>query len=390
MNTTIPRRTQVRHRWIGPVIALLTAIVAVLNPAPGQAAAAGPGAVACRLAPRLHPGDAVTLVKGQPNRIREAPGLAAGRTAFSISAGEVWYVLAGPVCQDGMNWFQVGQGDAVGWTSEGTPAEGYYLGRVTRPVTGTTAGVCAANYPTRLAVGMEVSVGDGVRQHIRLQPRKSAPAVAWLPPGQAVTIVGGPTCADGWIWWKIANSAGRVLGWTSEGDEKGYWLFAVANTTAPNLAGTYEPSADSTLSVTFSGDGEAATVSFSDLGADTYPQQNTYRTSAHRVLRFPLTGASRGAIANVNIRSTIACEAGGRATAYGTVGGQRFRITCDAAHPVNTELIKTVRVRLPANTPLVIDLNLETAPGAKGGWGTSPSTWWISTCDRFEWYNATD
>ena len=164
-------------------------------------------AVACRLAPRLHAGDAVTLVKGQPNRIRQAPGLAAARTAFRISAGEVWYVLAGPVCQDGMNWFQVGQGDAVGWTSEGTPAEGYYLGRATSPVTGETAGVCKANYATRLAVGMEVSVGDGVRQRIRPQPRKSAAEIAWLPPGQAVKIVGGPTCADGWIWWKIANSA---------------------------------------------------------------------------------------------------------------------------------------------------------------------------------------
>ena len=155
-----------------------------------------------------------------------------------------------------MNWYQVGQGDAVGWTSEGTPAEGYYLARTANPVTGATASVCAANYPTRLAVGMEVSVGDGVRQRIRPQPRQSAAMIAWLPPGQAVTIVGGPTCADGWIWWQIANSMGRTLGWTSEGDEDGYWLFAGAKVAAPKLAGTYEPSADSTLRVSFSLDGE--------------------------------------------------------------------------------------------------------------------------------------
>ena len=267
MNMIIPRRTQVGRRWIGLVMALVTAGVAVLNPAPGLAATAEAAAVACRLAPRLHVGDAVTLVKGQPNRIRQAPGLAAARTAFRISAGEVWYVLAGPVCQDGMNWFQVGQGDAVGWTSEGTPAEGYYLGRATSPVAGNTAGVCKANYATRLAVGMEVSVGDGVQQRIRPQPRKSAAAVAWLAPGQAVTIVGGPTCADGWIWWQIANSMGRTLGWTSEGDENGYWLFAGAKAAAPKLAGTYEPSADSTLVVNFNSENEAANVIFDSLGA---------------------------------------------------------------------------------------------------------------------------
>jgi hypothetical protein len=263
-------------------MALVTVGVAVLNPAPGLAATAEAAAVACRLAPRLHVGDAVALVKGQPNRIREAPGLAAARTAFRISAGKVWHVLAGPVCQDGMNWFQVGQGDAVGWSSEGTPAEGYYLGRVTSPVTGDTAGVCRANYGTRLAVGMEVSVGDGVRQRIRPQPRKSAAKIAWLPPGQAVKIVGGPTCADGWFWWQIANPAGRTLGWTSEGDENGYWLFALAKAAAPKLAGTHEPRADSTLRVNFLPDYEAASVYFDSLGADPSPQQNTYATSARR------------------------------------------------------------------------------------------------------------
>jgi len=370
MNMIIPRRTQVRRRSIGLVLALVTAGVAVPYPAPALAATAEAAAVACRLAPRLHVGDAVTLVKGQPNRIRQAPGLAAARTAFRISAGEVWHVLAGPVCQDGMNWFQVGQGDAVGWTSEGAPAEGYYLGRAASPVAENTAGVCKANYATRLAVGMEVSVGDGVRQRIRPQPRRSAAEIAWLAPGQAVTIVGGPTCADGWIWWQIANSMGRTLGWTSEGDEKGYWLFAVANkAAAPKLAGTYEPRADSTLVVSFSLDGEAASVLFSSLGADTYPQPNTYATSARRTLKFAITGASRGAVANVSIMGHIACEAGGVATVYGTVGDQRFRVTCDAAHPGNTSFVETVKVRLPANAPLVIDLNVEAAPGAKGGWG---------------------
>ena len=72
----------------------------------------------------------------------------------------------------------------------------------------------------------------------------------------------------------------------------------------------------------------------------------------------------------MSIVGFIACETGGRATAYGTVGGQRFRVTCDAAHPANMEAIEeTTKVRLPANTPLVIDLNVEAAPGAKGGWG---------------------
>ena len=99
MNIIITRRIHLRNRWIRLVLALITMGVAALHPAPGQAATADVAAVTCRLAPRLQVGDAVTLVKGQPNRIRQAPGLAAARTAFRISAGEVWYVLDGPVCR---------------------------------------------------------------------------------------------------------------------------------------------------------------------------------------------------------------------------------------------------------------------------------------------------
>ena len=47
---------------------------------------------------------------------------------------------------------------------------------------------------------------------------------------------------------------------------------------------------------------------------------------------------------------------------------------------------QTVKVRLPPNTPLVIDLNVEAAPGTKGGWGTSKLISWNSTYSRSEWH----
>lgn len=352
MNMTIPRYTHVRNYWIGLVMALVTAGVVALNPVPGLAATTEAAAVACRLAPRLHVGDAVTLVKGQPNRIRQAPGLAAARTAFRISAGEVWYVLAGPVCQDGMNWFQVGQGDAVGWTSEGTPAEGYYLGRIDE-VPAVGGQVCASE---RLAAGLQVMVGDSQRQQVRAGARKSAARVAWLSPRVPVTITDGPRCADGWVWWYVSNANGTVKGWTSEGDGPNIWLVPMlappspSELERPRLNGAIQVNSTRLFTSRFSGDNKAVTIGFDDFylttlghGADLARRET--------ITLFVHSGAT-GYLANPTLRAYLSCDPGSLAEVTVQVGRTSQTQTCENA----TEVVLVADAKLPANTDLRISI----------------------------------
>ena len=45
-----------------------------------------------------------------------------------------------------------------------------------------------------------------------------------IQPGQAMKILEGPKCADGWWWWKVRALETELEGWTAEGDEQDYWL----------------------------------------------------------------------------------------------------------------------------------------------------------------------
>ena len=166
---------------------------------------------ACALPARLQVGDAVEVVDGTANNLRQWAGLSAPLLSLKMPPGAVWYVQEGPVCVDGINWYQVAAYDADGWTAEGEPGAGYYLMRTDlQPSEGC--------YSDRLAVGMRVQVGDTQRQHVRARPSVNAPRSAWLYPGVPVTIMDGPRCANGWVWWNVRDDSGRIQGWASEGN----------------------------------------------------------------------------------------------------------------------------------------------------------------------------
>ncbi len=170
----------------------------------------------CPLPARLQVGDGVEVIDGVANNLRSGPGLAYARLPQRMVPGDVWYVQAGPICADGIHWYQVAAYDFAAWTAEGQPGRGYYLGRTDRlPNHGGSSAVCASE---RLSVGMRAMVGDQRRQHVRQAANKNAAHSAWLYPGVPVTILDGPRCADGWIWWYIRDDSGRIQGWTSEGD----------------------------------------------------------------------------------------------------------------------------------------------------------------------------
>jgi len=84
---------------------------------------------------------------------------------------------------------------------------------------------CVAAYQTRLEVGMRAVVASDppVPNRLRAEPGTETQIVGEIPPGQGMQILEGPICLNNWIWWKVHSDAGKD-GWTSEGDEEGYWL----------------------------------------------------------------------------------------------------------------------------------------------------------------------
>jgi Tol biopolymer transport system component len=81
---------------------------------------------------------------------------------------------------------------------------------------------------TRLKAGEQAQVtgdpGDAPNR-VRAEPNLNAAQVGLLDPGTVVTLLRGPVCADGLVWWKISEaSLPGGEGYTAEGDGKEYWL----------------------------------------------------------------------------------------------------------------------------------------------------------------------
>jgi hypothetical protein len=85
--------------------------------------------------------------------------------------------------------------------------------------------VCTNSYTSRLAVGGRavVSIVPANANSVRTQPSRTAPVVGHIEPGEWMSILAGPECADGWLWWYVRSDE-DVTGWTSEGDVSVYWL----------------------------------------------------------------------------------------------------------------------------------------------------------------------
>jgi tetratricopeptide (TPR) repeat protein len=85
---------------------------------------------------------------------------------------------------------------------------------------------CPGALEARLEVGGtgRVTLGSGLAQRVRVSPGRSSEVLTTLPEGTAFTVLEGPACVDGWLWWRVQTVDG-VVGWVSEGDPNdGYYL----------------------------------------------------------------------------------------------------------------------------------------------------------------------
>ena len=354
----------VSQRWLTVVLTAIMLLSSVLLPHAAQAQAA------CRLPARLQVGDAVEVIDGAANNLRAGPGLAYARHPQRMVPGDVWYVQAGPVCADGIHWYQVAAYDFAAWTAEGQPDRGYYLGRTNRlPNHGGSTAACASQ---RLGVGMRVQVGDTQRQHVRQAANKNASHSAWLYPGVPVTIMDGPRCADGWLWWYIRDDSGRIQGWAAEGDGPARpwlvpaWGSGSGGSSGGSLAPTPQPEA-AVVRPTFTGslatswtltpanhqaifspDREAVTVLFSDFAV----RAPAGAAQARRMesLAMPVRSGPRGYTATATLLGLMDCSDGGRATLTLQIGSATRTVTCQDADSGQL----TVQAGLPANADLRI------------------------------------
>jgi hypothetical protein len=80
------------------------------------------GGSACPLPTRLYAGGWGYVLPGLPNRLRADPTQSA-RQIGRLPAGATFSVLSGPVCSEGVYWWQVNYRGRVGWTAEGSARE---------------------------------------------------------------------------------------------------------------------------------------------------------------------------------------------------------------------------------------------------------------------------
>ncbi|MBX5489543.1 MAG: SH3 domain-containing protein [Chloroflexi bacterium] len=81
-------------------------------------------------------------------------------------------------------------------------------------VAATVGGMAASpaqQLPTLPPGGIEAVSGE-LELNVRAGPGLDQPVIGTLPPGVAVTVVGGPVLADGWVWCEHQSAAGR--GWS--------------------------------------------------------------------------------------------------------------------------------------------------------------------------------
>ncbi|HLF80174.1 MAG TPA: hypothetical protein VI410_00265, partial [Anaerolineales bacterium] len=88
---------------------------------------------------------------------------------------------------------------------------------------------CGGRNYTRVRIWERVYVSyePPLSSRLRRDPSLNSSVVDMLEPGQQAGVMGGPVCADGYIWWELQPINTNLRGWAAEGDADGAWLVPV-------------------------------------------------------------------------------------------------------------------------------------------------------------------
>lgn len=76
-----------------------------------------------------------------------------------------------------------------------------------------------------LAAGQEARITAPNGLNMRSAPSSAGTLVIQLATGQKVTVLEGPTDAEGYTWWRVDGGNGQT-GWVAQGDQETVWLSA--------------------------------------------------------------------------------------------------------------------------------------------------------------------
>jgi hypothetical protein len=85
---------------------------------------------------------------------------------------------------------------------------------------------CKDTYASRLQVGdiAYPPYDPPKKSSVYGKPDQNTTPIGQIVSGEKVEVLDGPECANGMVWWLISSFGQNLKGWTSEGDEQGYWL----------------------------------------------------------------------------------------------------------------------------------------------------------------------
>lgn len=165
---------------------------------------------------RLAVNDFVTVNPGAPNNVRTEPSLSAAVSNL-LAPGSFSQIVAGPVCADGLRWWQVGNEVMSGWTVEGSNGQ-YWLSQIESQM------MVSCSPQPNLTVGGFGLVLPGDPNVLRDGPTANGTTVTGQIPGsRSFRVLGNPICGTDGRYWYPVEYAGK-LGWTALGEGATYWL----------------------------------------------------------------------------------------------------------------------------------------------------------------------
>lgn len=153
-------------------------------------------------------------------------------TFSSVASGSQFEISRGPYCDSGKIWW--GITTIPGYVSEN--ATDYKIESVEdRPMTLTPVQptlstktvnfVCTGAPQPRIQTGgkARVTFTNGIPIRVRNAPGARSEILILIPEGTVFSVIDGPRCQDGAVWWNIRLDSG-TLGWVMEGEIGNYYV----------------------------------------------------------------------------------------------------------------------------------------------------------------------
>jgi len=179
-----------------------------------------PPVIDCSLAPpqRVVIGSGARVVPSVGGlNLRAEPN---GSILLTLTGGDTLDVTGGPICSDGLYWWQVNHAGTIGWVAEAT-SNGYFIEPYDGPPPAPPAPeappvqqpqqppveeptfTCEDAPDTRLSVGVQGLFITN--QGPRISPNGVAIADRAFMSGTRARVNAGPQCVNGQIWWQVSG-----------------------------------------------------------------------------------------------------------------------------------------------------------------------------------------